>query len=109
MQHRVVITANAKANLLAYFQIASKHAPATAVRWLDRFEQALHGLSEHPERCAIAPESDTVGVVIRQLLFGRKLSVFRVFFSIDANEVRILHIRRGVMNWASESELFGEP
>ncbi len=45
MTYRVVVTENAKANLRGYYLNAAQHAPATAARWLNRFEEALDTVS----------------------------------------------------------------
>jgi plasmid stabilization system protein ParE len=104
MRYRVLVTVQAKTNLRDYYLRAAVNAPATADRWLARFENALQSLADHPQRCGIAPENDAVEPTIRQLLFGRSTSVFRVLFTIVGDEVRILHIRRGVMANADAAE-----
>ena len=108
MRYRVVVTANAKTNLRDYYMRASRMAPVTADRWLGRFEAAIESLVDHPERCQLAAESSSVEPTIRQLLFGRKGAVFRVLFTVVGNEVRVLHIRRGVMSAADPSDLLLE-
>jgi plasmid stabilization system protein ParE len=107
MSYRVVITDNAKANLRSYYLHAAQQAPMTAVRWLNRFEAALATLATNPERCAIAPENDAVDEEIRQFLFGKRYNVFRSLYTIAADEVRVLHVRRAVMDTASPAELYG--
>jgi len=107
MSYHVVITENAKANLCSYYLHAAEHAPVTAARWLSRFEAALGTLARNPERCGLAPENDAVDEEIRQFLFGRRSSVFRALFTIAEGEVRVLHIRRAVMDTASPEELYG--
>ena len=60
MTHSVIVTQKAKDDLSHYFSVAAEHAPETAARWLNRFEEALQTLSENPTRCALAPENDLV-------------------------------------------------
>lgn len=108
MRYRVVVTANAKANLRDYYVRAAELAPVTADRWLTRFEEGIQRLAAHPERCEIAPENDAVEPTIRQLLFGRTGGVFRVLFTVTRDEVRVLHIRRGVMSAADPTDLLSE-
>lgn len=97
MTYRVLVTATAAADLHRYFLRAAEAAPQTAADWLDRFEQALASLADNPQRCPFAPESDVVDAEIRQLIVGRRSGTFRVLLTIDADEVRFLHIRRGAM------------
>lgn len=108
MRYRVVMTANAKTNLREYYWRAAQMAPAAADRWLGRFEAAIDSLAEHPERCEIAAENDAVEPTIRQLLFGRTGGVFCVLFTVIQDEVRVLHIRRGVMAAADALDLLSE-
>ena len=107
MSYRVVVTENAKANLRNYYLRAAQHAPVTAARWLNRFEAALASLASNPQRCAIAPEDDAADEEIRQFLFGRRSGTYRALFTIAEDEVRVLHIRRAVMDTASPEELYG--
>ena len=108
MHYSVVMTANAKGNLRAAYRRAAKHAPNAAGRWLAKFEAALDSLSDNPERCTLAPESDSVKHEVRQLSFGKPWRVYRVLFTINQDRVIVLHIRWGAMDLASESELFGQ-
>lgn len=105
MSYAVFVTANAKGNLRHYYDHAARQAPDAAARWLDRFEAALATLSENPERCALAPENQRVAPEVRQLLFGKGRSVFRVLFTIVDDHVRVLHIRRGTMDVAEATDL----
>ncbi len=108
MTYRVILTANAKGDLRTYYRRAAEHAPVTALRWLSRFEAALATLAVNPQRCSLAPENDAVDEEIRQFLFGkRSTSVFRALFMIAEGEVRVLHIRRAVMDTATRDELYG--
>jgi hypothetical protein len=107
MTYRVVITENAKANLRSYYLRAAERAPLTAGRWLNRFEEALAGLAQSPQRCGLAPENELVADEIRQLLFGKKPRVFRALLTIAGEEVQVLHIRRATMDTAASDELYG--
>jgi plasmid stabilization system protein ParE len=107
MTHPVVITQKAKDDLRHYFAIAAEHAPETAARWLNRFEVALQSLCENPTRCSLAPENDLVAPTIYQLLYGKRTARFRALYTIQDDDVIVLHIRRGAMDKAVESELFG--
>ncbi|MGM0490642.1 MAG: type II toxin-antitoxin system RelE/ParE family toxin [Planctomycetota bacterium] len=60
MTYSVIVTQKAKDDLRHYFSVAREHAPQTAARWLNRFEEALQTLSDNPTRCALAPENDLV-------------------------------------------------
>ncbi|HEV2296691.1 MAG TPA: hypothetical protein VGR35_22810 [Tepidisphaeraceae bacterium] len=57
------------------------------MRWLDGIEQAIAGLNEFPNRCAIAPETDTIGIEIRQQLYGRRAGGYRILFVVRGDVV----------------------
>ena len=107
MRYRVVLTENAKLNLRSYYLRAAEAAPKTAADWLDRFEEALQTLGQHPERCQLAMENSAVEEEIRQFQFGKRRGCYRVLFTIAGDEVRILHIRRAAMDVASSDDLYG--
>jgi hypothetical protein len=76
---------------------------------LSRFEAALSSLSENPERCPLAPENDYVEPEIREFHFGKGRGVLRILLTITGRQVRILHIRRATMDWASPADLQDVP
>lgn len=106
MTHSVIVTKKAKDDLRHYYCVAAEHAPLTAVRWLNRFEQALHSLSTNPARCPLAPENDLIDQPIYQFCYGKHSGRYRTLFTIEGNRVLILHIRRGSMDKATEDDLF---
>jgi plasmid stabilization system protein ParE len=107
MTHPVIVTQKAKNDLRHYFNVAADHAPETAVRWLNRFEEALQTLSNNPTRCPLAPENDLVDRPVYQFLYGKRSTRYRALFTIEGDRVLVLHIRRGTMDKAAESDLFG--
>lgn len=107
MIYRVVVTRKAKDDLRHYFTVAAVHAPETAARWLHGFEVALQTLSTNPMRCPLAPENGLVEPPIYQFLYGRRSSRYRALFTIEESSVLILHVRRGTMDKAAETDLFG--
>jgi len=107
MNFRVIITDNAKANLRQYYLRAADSAPETAARWLNRFQEVLQSLSSQPQRCALAPENQAVDEEVRQFIFGNRTGTYRALFSIDKDEIRVLHIRRAAMDVATADELYG--
>lgn len=107
MSYGVIVTQKAKSDLRHYYQVATEHAPATAARWLDRFEAELDSLAENPDRCTLAPEDDLVHETIYQFFYGKRTGRYRVLFTIDGDRVLVLHIRRGAMDKATKDELFG--
>lgn len=111
MRFRVRFTVNAETSLQKYFRRAFAEAPQTAIRWLERIQNAIESLANFPRRCVRAPENGLRGLAareIRQLIFGKARGAFRILFEIADDEVRILLIRRGSQKRATAKELFGE-
>jgi plasmid stabilization system protein ParE len=71
------------------FVWAARRAPATAARWLDRFQAALQRLDTNPQYCPAARENRKVDVELREILFGKTPNVYRVVFMIDGDTVRV--------------------
>ncbi len=109
MTNRVIVQPRALRDLDNAYERAAKNAPVTASRWLNRFHETLRTLASNPERCPKAPEDELVEPEIRQLLFGkgRGSRIWRALFTIRDDEVHVLHIRRAVMDIATERDLFG--
>ncbi len=105
MKYRVVVQPCALQDLDDAFSWAAGHAPETAWRWLERFQVGIAGLARFPLRCGYAPENDLFEPEIRQYLFGRRSSVFRVLFTVRGEEVHVLHIRRATMSMAKPEDL----
>ena len=67
--------------------------PHQAHEWCSALLNAIESLENNPERCPLARESEFFDIPIRQLLFGTGKSIYRILFTIEANTVRILHVR----------------
>ncbi|MBV8904562.1 MAG: hypothetical protein JOZ22_13090 [Acidobacteriia bacterium] len=61
------------------------------LRWLQGLQERIDTLSEFPERCQLARESKSLPFELRH---GRKPRVYRILFTIEANTVHIIYIRR---------------
>ncbi len=94
MSYRVIIQPPALENIEAAYLRAARHAPETALQWLEGFYEALQTLSTNPTRCSIAPESDAVKLEVRQFFYRTKSRhAYRALFTIHGNEIRVLHVR----------------
>lgn len=105
MTYRVVLQRLAVADLRQAYDYAAERAPAAALRWLNRFEQALQSLEQFPERRSWAKERERVGIDVREFLFGKSPFVFRALFVIAGGVVRILRIRRAQRRNLSAAEM----
>jgi plasmid stabilization system protein ParE len=95
MGFRVEISARARRDLERIYAGLAHQAPYHGTLWFDRFEQSILSLSEYPERCPLEPNLSTPRRQVRKLLFGRRRSVYRIYFTIIGDVVQVLHVRHG--------------
>ena len=107
MSFQVRLQPLAEVDLDEAYVWAARHAPDTAGRWVNRFREALQGLSENPRRFGFAPEHKKLKRELRQMLFGRRPNIFRAVYLIDGNIVQILRIRRASRRRLTRRELGG--
>ena len=99
MKYEVLIMPSAEAELEAAYGWISERAPEAAVKWYNGLLDAFLTLETFPERCPIATESGTFESEIRQLLYGRSQSAYRILFDVSHKTVRILHVRHGARGY----------
>jgi plasmid stabilization system protein ParE len=95
--HKILIPDSVKLalqNQVDYIALEQQE-PAIAIKWLGGIIEAINSLSNLPERCAIAPENARFkknSQIIRHLIYKKS---FRIIFTIEKNEVKILSVRHG--------------
>lgn len=83
MAYRVRISRSAKADADdAYGWMEKQYSEAQAIRWFNGLADAVDSLAEFPSRCPLAPESEEIGLEIRQLLYGKRSATYRIVFAI---------------------------
>ena len=95
MSFKVEITAQAETELDEAYEWIANESPEKAVEWFNALVDAIQTLQNLPKRCALAPESETVGQEIRQLLYSK----YRILFIIRENTVSVLHVRHGARQY----------
>ena len=96
--YRVIVTPEAENDLRTAYRYIRRHAPQAARELIRRARQSIRTLRNYPERCSLAPESDSFAQEIRQLLFGSgNRGTYRILFVIIGRAVFILHVRHGSM------------
>lgn len=105
MAFRVEITSQAERDAEGILEwLLSEGAGQAGISWFLNLDEAFRSLTAFPERCAIAPENTRFRFEVRQLFFGRHPHTYRILFTIDADRVRILHIRHGRRRPASSAD-----
>ena len=93
MAYAVSLTARAERDLDEIYEHLRAAESAAIRRWFENLKRTIFTLQEHPNRCAVTPESKK----IRHLLYGHKPRICRVIYLVveDEKRVYILHIRHG--------------
>jgi plasmid stabilization system protein ParE len=100
MTYRVVVTPAAESDPRSAYRFIRNQTPRAASDWIKRARQAAKSLSQHPERCPMAPEGASFDEPIRELFFGTgNRGTYRFLFVIFEKEktVYLLHVRHGSM------------
>lgn len=114
MAYRVDISPPALADAESAYLWIKERAPEKAGEWYEGLLEAVFSLENLPTRCALAPESQEFSIEIRQLLYGKRGSVYRILFGVSydpetqENVVRIYRIRHSAQRNLKDLELFGE-
>jgi plasmid stabilization system protein ParE len=95
MAYKVEVSRTADAEADQAYEWIAKSAPVAARRWYQGLLQAIRSLANNPARCPLAPEDEYFPEEIRNLLYGKRKSIFRVLFTIRRDTVYVLHVRRG--------------
>jgi plasmid stabilization system protein ParE len=95
MTFEIIILPRAQAEIEKICSWLTQWSAAAAARWHGRIGDAIRSLENHPERCALAPESLNFKEEIRQLLFGKKANIYRILFVVEERRVVVLSVRHG--------------
>lgn len=92
--YRILILPRAVADLDSIIGWIYEKSPRGAAALLSAFEKAQIGLKRSPEAYSIAPESEVLGVELRQAFFKtRKGNTYRMILKLNSDDVQILRIR----------------
>ena len=111
MAYRVDISPSALQDAEDAYLWIKIRAPSRTGAWYEGLLTAIYGLEQLPTRCPLAPESEDIGMAIRQLLYGKKGGVYRILFAVghddaaDEDVVRIFRIWHGARLNATPEEI----
>jgi plasmid stabilization system protein ParE len=94
MPFRVDIAPSALADAGEAYLWMRERSHSEATDWYNGLLEAIFSLESFPTRCRLAAESEDLGIEIRQLLYGKGGTVYRILFTIPGEDVvRVFHIR----------------
>lgn len=107
MIYEVLISEPARHDVREAFEWwRDNRSPDEAERWYNEILPAISTLSDHPESCPLAPETDLMPTGLRQLHFGiGRRTTHRIVFTIDGNQVVILRVRHVARRDLTDAEL----
>jgi plasmid stabilization system protein ParE len=108
MRYRIEISSVAEAEADSAFMSLAQFTSLTKTgQWYSGLLEAIESLAEMPNRCPIARESEYSSQTIRQLLYGKGRSAYRILFTVLEDQavsiVRILHIRHATQRTLGEN------
>ena len=93
MEYRVRLTPRAADDIGRIYRRITQAAPLAGQKWFNRLVDKVYSLVTFPERCRVVESISRPNRMVRELLFGRKPHVYRIYFDIAEDTVRVLHIR----------------
>ena len=98
-RYRVVIQPRAEDDALAAFDWIAERSPAAAAHWLAGLRKAVAELAVRPLLHPLAVEvSERFGSPIREALHGKRRGVYRIFYTVDDDVIRVLAIRHSAQD-----------
>jgi plasmid stabilization system protein ParE len=89
MAYLINLTSRARRDPAQLYSEIDAGSSDAALKWYRGLKQAILSLEQHPNRCAVTPETDK----LRHLLCGNKPHIYRVLER--QNQVDVLQIRHG--------------
>jgi plasmid stabilization system protein ParE len=109
MTYRVVLQPRALRDIdETCIYLAERYSRESAEAWYDGCLQAIQSLSQNPDRCQMAREAQKLGVDLRQRLYRRYRSTYRVLFVIRGEAVRIVCVRHASRDRLTRKDVSAE-
>lgn len=104
--YKVIISFEAEQNVDEAYLWIAQSSEREALRWYEGIIGAMKSLAKLPFRCPLSPETE-LGLVdqkVHQLLYGSGHWKYRILYTVDADEVRIAHVRHGARLLLGQTE-----
>ena len=102
-EYTVVFAPTAEEDLNNILAWLNEQAPEKVAEWITSLRADINTLQLMPERCPYAPENGLWGdEELRQLLFRKYPSQYRIIFTISEHTVRILNVRHSARHYLHE-------
>ncbi len=98
------ITDQALEELQSAYDWLAEYSKFAAEQWKSRFIIALAKLEHLAESCPLAPEAEDLNIQLKQYIIGKRRGRYRVLFVVQNDEIRILRIRHGSMDFLNKMD-----
>jgi plasmid stabilization system protein ParE len=100
MAFRVSLSRSAKTDAdEAFAWMKEKYSEDQAIKWFNGLVDVVDSLEEFPRRCPVAPESDDLGIELRQLIYGNRTAAYQIVFSIGQDNAMADEVVRVYRIW----------
>ena len=105
MNFSVEYTLNAQTEVEDAYLWIRERAPAAAEKWREELISKIEILGANPLRHSRAPESSRFPQEIRLMLFRKRRSQLRIYYTIEGQRVVILAVRRSARKPLEKDDL----
>jgi plasmid stabilization system protein ParE len=98
MAFQVVFRPQARSDIAAAVKWLAHRNPAAAARWRVGLFQVVQNLETNPALYPAADEAPELGLDLRELLYGRRQSIYRILFTIERQTVNVLRVRHAAQD-----------
>jgi plasmid stabilization system protein ParE len=95
MAYRFKFSARAAADVNRIIDRIAEMSPARAEKWYKGLLNRVATLKSFPKKCPVAPEGEPIGVEVRELLYGKRPSIYRILFTISEDMIEIRAVWHG--------------
>ena len=103
-EFQILIQPEAMEGIETAYRWIEADSPQRAHKWAKGLMEAIESLNFLPRRCSLAPENEVFAEEIRQHLYGKRGSVYRILFTIQLDTINILYIRHGAQQWVTPED-----
>ena len=105
MPHAIAVFPRAIADIGAAVAWRNQQSPSAGARLHAGLLAAIRTLANSPDRCPLADEAADLGLDLRELLYGRRCTVYRILFTIDGQTVNVLRVRHAAQDRLGPSDV----
>jgi plasmid stabilization system protein ParE len=98
MAFQVVFHPQARSDIAAAVRWLARSNSAAAARWRTGVFRIVQNLETNPALYPMADEAPELGLDLRELLYGRRQSAYRILFTIERQTVNILRVRHAAQD-----------